>query len=78
MDVRDELRGLLEQLGFDLDGLHDGVRLREDLEIDSTELTEIAVAIERRRSTRVDAARFQALKTFGELVEFVESVPARR
>jgi acyl carrier protein len=72
------LMALFGELGFDPAAIADGTRLREDLAIDSTELVEIAVAIERRVPVSIDTGRFQALGTFGEVVDFVESAPARR
>lgn len=78
MDVRAELVEVLEDLGFDPDGLVDDTRLRDDLEVDSTEMTEIAVVLERRMLVKIDAAHFQTLKTFGDLVEFVGAAPARQ
>ncbi len=78
MEMRATLLSLLEELGFDPADIDDDTRLRDDLGVDSTELTEIAVAVERRLSTRIDAAHVQTLKTFGDLTGFVESVPAHR
>ena len=76
MDVRATLVTLLRELGFDPARLHDGVRLRQDLKVDSTELVEIAVAIERRLCVSIDAGTFQAVDTVGELFQFVETAPA--
>jgi acyl carrier protein len=78
MDVRAELIGLLSELGFDPADIGSETRLREDLAIDSTELVEIAVAIERLASVSIDTGHFQALETFGEVVSFVESAPVRQ
>jgi acyl carrier protein len=77
VDVRATLVEVLEDLGFDPDDLADDTRLRDDLEVDSTEMTEIAVVIERRLLVKVDAAHFQTLKTFGDLVAFVDAAPVR-
>jgi acyl carrier protein len=78
MDVRLALIGLFQELGFQGETLSDGTRLREDLAIDSTELVEIAVAIERRVSVSISTGHFQALDTFGEVIEFVQSAPAKQ
>jgi acyl carrier protein len=77
MDVRATLTDLLRELGFDPAGLQDGTRLRQDLKVDSTELVEISVAIERRLRVAIDAGAFQAVDTVGELFRFVETAPAR-
>lgn len=78
MDVRLALTELFVELGFQRNEISDGTRLREDLAIDSTELVEIAVAIERRLLVSIDTGQFQALDAFGELVEFVEAAPPRQ
>ena len=77
MNVHTTLVDLLRELGFDPARLQDGVRLRQDLNVDSTELVEIAVAIERRLRVSIDAGTFQAVATVGELFQFVEAAPAR-
>jgi len=77
MDLRMELMGLLGELGFDPASIENDTRLRDDLAIDSTELVEIAVAIERRVSVSIDTGHFQAVDTFGEMVDFVRAAPAK-
>jgi acyl carrier protein len=78
MDIRSELMGLFKELGFDPADIGNDTLLRDELAIDSTELVEIAVAIERRVSVSIDNGHFQALETFGELVDFVQSAPVRQ
>lgn len=67
------LFGVLEQLGFEAAGLTEETRFREDLEVDSTELVEISVAVEQRLGVTVDPAAFSALTTVGELLVLIES-----
>jgi len=71
------LLGVLRDLEIKTDGVGDETRLREDLEVDSTELIEIAVAIEQRTSAAIDTNDILALKTFGELVTYVDHAPSR-
>ena len=77
-EVRSMLLDLFREAGFDPSDLADETRLREDLGVDSTELVEIAVAIERRLPVRVDGEALVALDTFGEIVGFVDSAPPKR
>lgn len=72
MDVRAEILSVFEELKVSTAGVDDDTRLREDLELDSTELVEIGVAVERRLPLDVDTAVFPALITFGEMVAFIE------
>jgi acyl carrier protein len=72
MNVREELLTTLGDLGFDRGGIEDSTRLRQDLGIDSTELVEIGVAIERRLRRRVDSGELCCLETFGQMVATVE------
>ncbi|RFU84709.1 acyl carrier protein [Streptomyces triticagri] len=65
---------VMQQLGFgesDLTELTEETRIAEDLGIDSTELVEIVVALERRFSISIDADAEDAVVTFGDLVDRV-------
>lgn len=77
MDVRIVLLRTLRELGFETDEIKDATLIREDLEVDSTELVEIAVAVERHLPISLDSTDFEALRTFGDMVTFVESAPMR-
>ena len=72
MDIRAELLSLFEELKLDPVGITDETRFKQDLDVDSTELVEIGVALEHRLPMAVDTAAFPTLKTFGEMVAFVE------
>jgi len=71
MDIRDTLADVFRELKIDPTGIEPDSRLREDLEIDSTELVEIAVALEKRLSISIDTDDFLALKTFGDMIGHV-------
>ncbi len=73
---RDQLLSLLKDLGFEQSELTDGARFKEDLSIDSTELVEISVAVERTMLVPIDSKTLWSLTTVGDLVELVESSPA--
>jgi acyl carrier protein len=73
MDIRDTLLDIFKTLEFDPNEIKDSTRLRTDLEVDSTELAEIAVAIEQRLPVIVDDSTFQKLATFGDVIKYIES-----
>jgi acyl carrier protein len=71
MDVRDALLDIFGTLEFDPDEIDDNTRVRDDLAIDSTELTEIVIAIEKKLDVVIDDDEFQQLQTFGDVVKYV-------
>jgi acyl carrier protein len=73
---RDELLGVLQGLGFQSAELTEQARFREDLAIDSTELVEISVAVERTMLVSIDSTALWSLKTVGDLMELVDSSSA--
>lgn len=73
MDVSETLVEVFRELKIDPTGVEAESRLREDLEIDSTEMVEIAVALEKRLSISIDTDDFLALKTFGDMIWHVAS-----
>lgn len=77
MDTNTVVREILVGLEIDVDGIDDQTRLREDLEMDSTELVEVAVAIEAAVPVVIDTNGFLALKTLGDVVAYVDHAPAR-
>lgn len=68
---------VLRDLEIDVTGVDETTRLREDLQIDSTELVEVAVAIEDSTAIRMDTDEVLALKTIGDLIAYVANAPAR-
>lgn len=75
MDIRTILLDVLGSLEIDPEMVTNGTRLRDELDIDSTELVELAVAIERQLPVTLDIEAFLKLGTFGDLVAFVQSAP---
>jgi acyl carrier protein len=73
---RNHLLAVLQELGFEPSELRDDARFREDLGIDSTELVEISVAVERAMLVSIDSETLWSLTTIGDLVELVESSSA--
>jgi acyl carrier protein len=77
MDTSETLIDVLRELKIDPAGIEAESRLRDDLEIDSTELVEIAVAIEKRLAVSLDTDEFLALKTFGNMIDYVDRAGIR-
>jgi acyl carrier protein len=73
MDTRAALIEIFSELKIDPTGIEDDSRLREDLDVDSTEMVEIAVATEKRLSIAIDTDDFLRLKTFGAIVDYVST-----
>jgi acyl carrier protein len=73
MEVRDVLLDIFSNLEFELDEIDDNTRVRDDLAIDSTELTEIVIAIEKKLDVVLDDEEFQQLQTFGDVVKYVSA-----
>jgi acyl carrier protein len=74
MNIRTELLAAMKDLAIETDSLTSETRLREDLEMDSTELVELAVALEKRLSLKIDDATLSKLTTFGDVEQFLESL----
>jgi acyl carrier protein len=75
MDARSALMGVLGRLGFERSTLQDATQLQDELDVDSTELVEVAIAVEKELGVSIDTASFVTLRTFGELVGYVEKAP---
>ncbi|KOT39823.1 hypothetical protein ADK41_13680 [Streptomyces caelestis] len=71
MNVREEVVDVLRGIGFDAEDLEDGRDLGRDLDIDSTELVEILVALEQHFGIDIDAEAEGGFTTFGDLVACV-------
>jgi len=79
MNVRAEVHDVLMEVGFSADEVSDDRELAE-LGIDSTEMVEIVVAIERHFGFRAQPGADENLATVADLVAFAEkqvSEPAR-
>lgn len=74
MNIRTELLCAMKDLAIETDHITSETRLREDLEMDSTELVELAVALEKRLSLEIDDAILGKLSTFGEVEQFLDSL----
>src|SRR5260370_1307453 len=74
MNIRTELLHAMKDLAIDTDHIRSETRLREDLEMDSTELVELAVVLEKRLSLSIDDTILGKLSTFGEVEQFLESL----
>lgn len=73
MDVYDQTIDILSELHIDTTGATSGTRLKEDLDMDSTELIETAVVLEKHFAISIDDAAFSRLSTLGDIIQFVQS-----
>ncbi|GHO50253.1 acyl carrier protein [Ktedonospora formicarum] len=71
MNVRAELLHAMQDLHIDIAKINTSTRLKEDLDMDSTEIVEMAVALEKRLPLTIDDAALGKLHTFGEVEQFV-------
>jgi acyl carrier protein len=74
MDIHAELLRTMKDLSIHTDTISNETRLKEDLEMDSTELVELSVMLEKRLSLPIDDAALGKLPTFGELEKFLKSL----
>jgi acyl carrier protein len=77
MDAEGTVRTVFKQLEIDTMGVQGSTRLREDLQVDSTELVEIALALEREVPVVIGTDEILAVRTFAELVTVVDNAPRR-
>ncbi|MBV9141189.1 MAG: acyl carrier protein [Pseudonocardiales bacterium] len=75
MSIRDQVVMVMSGLGFQLGELTDGATM-QDLGIDSTELVEIIVALEKRFSISIDSEVQGTLTSVGDLVSQVSDLLA--
>jgi acyl carrier protein len=75
MSIRDQVMIVMSGLGFELNELADGATM-QDLGIDSTELVEIIVALEKRFSISIDSEIQDTLTSVGDLVSRVSDLLA--
>lgn len=72
MNVRAEILHAMQDLHINIAKINTATRLKEDLDMDSTELVEMAVALEKRLPLTIDDAALGKLHTFGELEQFIQ------
>ena len=58
MDARSALLSVLGRLGFERSALQDATQLQDELDVDSTELVEVAIAVEKELGVSIDTASF--------------------
>jgi acyl carrier protein len=75
MSIREQVVMVMSGLGFQLGELTDGATM-QDLGIDSTELVEIIVALEKRFSISIDSEIQGTLTSVGDLVSQVSDLLA--
>ncbi|MFJ2967583.1 acyl carrier protein [Streptomyces collinus] len=68
MDIQSDIVQVMSTLGFDPGDLRREARIKEDLGIDSTEMTEVVVALENYFSLKIDTSAIDGFVTFGDVV----------
>ncbi|MGW8957044.1 acyl carrier protein [Paenibacillus sp. NPDC055715] len=72
MNVRDTFNKMMEEAGFNTVELIGNEKLIDDLDIDSTELVEISVAIENHFGISSNYRELLPCLTINDLIEFIE------
>jgi acyl carrier protein len=72
MDIYDQTIDVLSELHINTQGATSETRLKEDLEMDSTELIEIEIALEKHFAIPVDHVAFTRLPTLGDITQFIQ------
>jgi acyl carrier protein len=78
MNVRSAIIDVMDRLGFEASDLKDETSLHSDLGIDSTELTEITVALERHFGIRIISGAEESFGSFGDLLSCVQNLLAAK
>jgi acyl carrier protein len=68
----DQIKQIIhEKLGIETEKLRDGADFKDDLGVDSLDLIELRLEIEKRFSVNMPEETAENLKTVGSLIEFV-------
>jgi acyl carrier protein len=62
-----------EEKGEKFDGLEDGVRLREELGLDSIDLVTLVISIQTRFSIELEAAELEKVLTVGDMLDLLQN-----
>lgn len=75
-DLSEDLRGLAEQLDLDLDGVDitDSSALEDDLGMDSLNMMDFLVLLERKYQVRISDEKLGDVDTIGDVVKLVNEL----
>ena len=73
MGIYDQLISILNRLYVTTDGATSDSRLKEDLDMDSTEVVELEVALEKHFGIHIEDATFSKLSTLGDVTDFIQA-----
>ena len=62
---------LVDELEIDESKIEDDARLKEDLGIDSLEVVDVIVLVEREFGFKMSREHFKEIKTYGEFCQFI-------
>lgn len=78
MNIRAELLHVMQDLHIDISKVTPTTRLKDDLDMDSTEIVEMAVALEKRLPLTIDDAALGKLQTFADVEKFLQALMDKR
>jgi acyl carrier protein len=75
MDVLDEVKQALQKVnpGLEESKIVPGAMLKEDLDVDSLDLVEVAMALEDVYSLTLEEDEMDGIKTVGDIVSLIET-----
>jgi len=71
-EIEKKIRAFLtDELEIDESRIHEDSRLKEDMGIDSLELVDVAVLVDREFGFKMKPEEFRPLKTYGQFCSFI-------
>ncbi len=69
---------IAQQLGVNIDDIHDNSKFIEDLGADSLDTVELVMALEEAFNTEIPDDQAEKLKTVGDAVQYIETNLAKK
>ena len=71
-DIRETVKEfLIDELEIDESRIYDDARLKEDMGIDSLEVVDVVVLVDKKFGVRMKNEDFKLVKTFGQFCSFI-------
>ena len=71
-EIKEKVKAfLVEELEIDESKIQDDARLKEDMGIDSLEVVDTVVFVEREFGFKMKSEQFKDIKTFGQFVDYI-------
>lgn len=72
VEIKEKIKTfLVEELEIDASKITDSARLKEDLGIDSLEVVDVTVLVDREFGFKMKAEDFKTVKTIGQFCQFI-------